>query len=100
MSQDRQELVFAAVGLLELLVQPLALSDVSGDLGRPNDPLALIFDRGNAQGHIDSPPIFAHPNRLKMLDALPTPETLQERRQLIGMIGRNEKREGLADNLL
>src|SRR5579875_1588270 len=99
MSQGRQELVLAVIGLLQLLVQARALADVAGDVRSADDPSTLILKRREAHGRLEALAVLAQPNRLVMFDSLAALEPFHDLRVFLRTFGRKEKRNGFADDL-
>ena len=94
------EIAEARLALQQSLLGALVLADVAGNLGGADDPPALIVDRRNRQGYVDQTAILAPPHRLEVLDLLPSPDALQNRRHLALVIGRGQNRDRTPDHFL
>jgi hypothetical protein len=82
-----------------LLLTLLLRADVSRDFRSSNNLSDGVPDGRNGQGNDDQAAIFALPNRLEMVDTLPSPDACQNRSFFILPVFWNHDCDGLADRL-
>jgi len=99
----RKQILASMLGLTSqggnLLLTSLLRADVSRDLRSSNDLSVGALDGRNGQGNDDQAAIFALPNRLEMVDTLPSPDPCQNRSFFILPVFWNHDCDGLADRL-
>src|SRR5579872_4635032 len=78
-------------------LHPFALGHIPRHFGRPDDMPCGIPYRRNCKRNIERRAVFAHTNRLEMIDALPSPEPLKNHGFLVLAIAWNYERNMLAD---
>ena len=107
MAHVGEELTLGHVGGLggflrgfQLALRPLAVGNVAGDLGGPDDPAVAVPYRGNGQGNVEPFPIFGHPHRLHMLHALAVPYARENLLFLLDSFRRQQERDRSANDLL
>src|SRR5438477_483570 len=91
-----------ALGLenaLLLLLELLALGDITGDLRCPDDPPAGIADGRNRQRNIDQLPVTAATARLEMIYFFSVAQSANNFRLFIATIRRNDQQNRLANRL-
>jgi hypothetical protein len=94
-----EELGLAAVLLPQRRLGLFALDDVAGDLRRPDNLAGGALDRRDGQRHVHPATVLAQPLRLEILDRLAPPDPSHDRRQFVGVVGRDEQGQRLADDL-
>src|SRR6185437_3287868 len=87
------------IGLPKRFLLPDAGRYIASYFGRTSNPPIAIFHRRNGEGDVQPRAVFTHANRFKMVDALATSQACQNIRFLVEAIGRNDKRDGLANSL-
>src|ERR1700733_103428 len=83
----------------DLLLSPLLLADVPCDLRRSNDLALGVLDRRDCERNDNQASVFALPNGLEMVDAIPLSNPCQDRSFFSMPVLRNHKGDGLADRL-
>src|SRR5271166_3193212 len=99
----RKQILASMLGLTsqdgDLLQISFLRADVSSDLRGSEDLSVGALDGRNGQGNEDQAAIFALPNSLEMVDALPSSDSCQNRSFFILPVFWNHDRDGLADRL-
>ena len=80
-----------------MLLSPLLLAHVPCDLRRSNDLAVGVLDRRDCEGNDNQASVFALPNGLEMVDAVPLSNPCQDRSFFSMPVLRNHNGDGLAD---
>src|SRR6266540_2143982 len=75
----------------EQRLHPLAVGHVTGDHRRPHDRPAAVTDRGDRQRHRHPAPALGDADALVVVDTLPPPDPLEDRRDLVGALRRRQQ---------
>src|SRR6476660_6229879 len=84
---------------LLLLLSPLALGDIPGNFGGPDDPSISIFERRYRQRNVDETSVLAATDRIVMINPLAPAYARKNFRFLTHAIWGNQDRDRLADGL-
>jgi hypothetical protein len=74
--------------------------DVAGDLRRADDDAAGVFDRRNAQRHVDAAAVLALPDGLVVVETFAAPDAGKDFRFLVLQLRRDQDGDGFADDLV
>src|SRR6202043_2745427 len=76
---------------LQLGLGEPALGGVTGNLGGPHNAALSVPDRGNGDGHVDSPSAFCEAHCVKMIGLLSARNASQYRGFLVGALRRDQQ---------
>ena len=60
--------------MMQLLLRPLSLGDVSSHLGRADHMAGGILDRRYRDGEVELPPVLSETNGFEMIEAFAAPD--------------------------
>ena len=100
-SSDASRIVRCRASLLaQRGLGPLAIGDVAGDGGGPQNPPFFVHQRRDGQCHVDLFPVFPQADCFALGNLLSPRELRENVHQLVGVVGRDQHGDGLADRFL